>query len=124
MINNIQTKLYFLSLSIFIIIIDQFTKYLIFNNYELVTNKDFLLFRLDFVGISGSTLCCRKLTKILAFAAQACLSAGRGAMVQKGPIDLGSNSNCTQSQLVSVPRTALSSSLNQLNNPLPNKAND
>ena len=54
MINNIQTKLYFLSLSIFIIIIDQFTKYLIFFNYELVTNKDYLLFRLDFVKNYGA----------------------------------------------------------------------
>jgi len=39
MINNIQTKLYFLSLSFFIILIDQFTKYLIFyqtkDNYKI-----------------------------------------------------------------------------------------
>ena len=49
MINKIQTKLYFLSLSIFIILIDQYTKYLIFYNYKIFINKDFLLFRLDFV---------------------------------------------------------------------------
>jgi len=34
MITKIQTKLYFLSLSIFIILIDQFTKYLMFYNYK------------------------------------------------------------------------------------------
>ena len=45
MINKIHTKLYFLSLSIFIILIDQFTKFL---------NKEFLLFRLDFVKNYGA----------------------------------------------------------------------
>ena len=54
MINNIQTKLYFFSLSIFIIIIDQFTKYLIYFNYYKILNKDFLLFRLDFVKNYGA----------------------------------------------------------------------
>ena len=54
MINKIQTKLYFLSLSIFIILIDQFTKYLMFYNYKLFINKDFLLFRLDFVKNYGA----------------------------------------------------------------------
>ena len=54
MITKIQTKLYFLSLSIFIILIDQFTKYLIFYNYKLFINKDFLLFRLDFVKNYGA----------------------------------------------------------------------
>ena len=54
MINKIQTKLYFLSLSIFIILIDQFTKYLIFYNYKKFINKDFLLFRLDFVKNYGA----------------------------------------------------------------------
>ena len=54
MINKIQTKLYFLSLSIFIILIDQFTKYLIFYNYKLFINKDFLLFKLDFVKNYGA----------------------------------------------------------------------
>jgi len=54
MIKKIQTKLYFLSLSIFIILIDQFTKYLIFHNYKLFINKDFLLFRLDFVKNYGA----------------------------------------------------------------------
>jgi signal peptidase II len=54
MINKIQTKLYFLSLSIFIIIIDQYTKYLIFNNYKKFLNKDFLLFKLDFVKNYGA----------------------------------------------------------------------
>ena len=54
MINKIQTKLYFLSLSIFIILIDQFTKYLIFYNYNLFINKDFLLFRFDLVKNYGA----------------------------------------------------------------------
>ena len=54
MINNLQIKIYFLSLSIFIIFIDQFTKYLIFNNYKIFINKDFLLFRLDFVKNYGA----------------------------------------------------------------------
>ena len=54
MINKIQSKLYFLSLSIFIILIDQCTKYLIFYNYRIFTNKDFILFRLDFVKNYGA----------------------------------------------------------------------
>ena len=54
MINKIQTKLYFLSCSIFIIIIDQFSKYLMFYNYKTVINKDFLLFKLDFVKNYGA----------------------------------------------------------------------
>jgi len=54
MINKIQTKFYFLSCSIFIIIIDQFSKYLMFYNYKTVINKDFLLFKLDFVKNYGA----------------------------------------------------------------------
>ena len=54
MINKIQTKLYFLSLSIFIILIDQFTKYLIIYNDKLLINKDFLLFKLDIVKNYGA----------------------------------------------------------------------
>ena len=54
MINKIQTKLYFLSLSIFIILVDQFTKYLMFYNKNLFINKDFLLFKLDFVKNYGA----------------------------------------------------------------------
>ena len=54
MINKIQTKLYFLSLSIFIILIDQFTKYLMLNNYKIFINKDYLLFKLDFVKNYGA----------------------------------------------------------------------
>ena len=49
-----QTKLYFLSLSIIIILIDQFTKYLIYYNYKIFINKDFLLFKLDFVKNYGA----------------------------------------------------------------------
>ena len=54
MINKIQIKLYFLSLSIFIVLIDQFTKYLMFYNKKLFINKDFLLFKLDFVKNYGA----------------------------------------------------------------------
>jgi len=54
MINKIQTKLYFFSLSIFIVLIDQFTKYLMFYNKNSFINKDFLLFKLDFVKNYGA----------------------------------------------------------------------
>jgi len=54
MINKIKTKIYFLSLSISIALIDQFTKYLIFYNKKLFINKDFLLFKLDFVKNYGA----------------------------------------------------------------------
>ena len=54
MINKIQTKIYFLSLSIFIILLDQLTKYLMFYNYKIFINKDFLLFRLDLVKNYGA----------------------------------------------------------------------
>ena len=54
MINNIQTKIYFLTLSIFIVLIDQFTKYLMLYNKQLFINKDFLLFKLDFVKNYGA----------------------------------------------------------------------
>ena len=54
MIINIKTKLYFASLSIFIVLIDQFTKYLMFYNKKLFINKDFILFKLDFVKNYGA----------------------------------------------------------------------
>ena len=54
MINKIHTKLYFLTLSLFIILIDQYTKYLIIYKYNKIINKDFLLFRLDFVKNYGA----------------------------------------------------------------------
>ena len=54
MINKIKTRLYFLTLSIFIILIDQLTKYYMFYNYRKVIGKDFLLFRLDFVKNYGA----------------------------------------------------------------------
>ncbi|OUL43167.1 signal peptidase II [Prochlorococcus sp. HOT_208_60] len=54
MINKIQTKLYFLSISIFIVLLDQFTKYYIFYNKKLLINKDFLLFKIDFVKNYGA----------------------------------------------------------------------
>ena len=52
--NKIQTKLYFLSLSFFIILLDQFTKYLMFYNHKKFINKDFLLFRLDYIKNYGA----------------------------------------------------------------------
>ncbi len=54
MINNIKTKLYFSCLSFFIVLVDQFTKYLIFYNKKLFINKDFLIFKLDFVKNYGA----------------------------------------------------------------------
>ena len=51
---NIKTKLYFVFLSIFIVLIDQFTKYLMFYNKKLLINKNFLLFKLDFVKNYGA----------------------------------------------------------------------
>ena len=52
MINKIQTKLYFFSISFFIVLLDQFTKYLI--NNKLLIHKDFLLFKVDFVKNYGA----------------------------------------------------------------------
>jgi len=52
--NKIQTRIYFLSLSIFIVLIDQFTKYLMFYNKKLFINQDFLLFKLVFVKNYGA----------------------------------------------------------------------
>ena len=54
MINKIQTKLYFLSISVFIILVDQLTKNFVFYGYKTVMNKDFILFRLDFVKNYGA----------------------------------------------------------------------
>ena len=54
MINRIKNKKYFIFLSILIILIDQLTKHLISYNYKNFINKDFLLFRLDFVKNYGA----------------------------------------------------------------------
>ena len=54
MINKIKNKLYFFFFSVFIIAVDQFTKYFIFYNYKLFENKDLFLFRLDFVKNYGA----------------------------------------------------------------------
>ena len=54
MIYRIQTKAYFISLSILLILIDQFTKYLMLYNQKIFANKDFLLFKLDFVKNYGA----------------------------------------------------------------------
>ena len=65
MIKKIQTKLYFLSLSIFIVLIDQITKYLMSYNNKLFINKDFLLFKLDFVKNYGWNLPCDRQLKVI-----------------------------------------------------------
>ena len=49
-----QKKLNLLSLSIFIVIIDQFLKYIIFYNYNLYVNKDLFFFKIDFVKNYGA----------------------------------------------------------------------
>ena len=54
MINKFETKLYFLLLSIFLTLVDQFTKYLMFYNNKLFVNKDFIIFKLDFVKNYGA----------------------------------------------------------------------
>ena len=54
MINKIQTKIYYLFLSIFIILLDQYSKHFIFTNYKTVLNKDLILFRLEFVKNYGA----------------------------------------------------------------------
>ena len=51
---NVKTKLYFISLSIFIVLIDQFTKYFVSYNKKLFINKDFLLFKIDYVKNYGA----------------------------------------------------------------------
>ena len=52
--NKFQTNLYFFSISTFIILIDQVTKYLMLYNKKLFINKDFLFFKLDFVKNYGA----------------------------------------------------------------------
>ena len=54
MINKIQSKIYYFYLSIFIILIDQYTKYLMIYKNDILLNKDFILFRLDFVKNYGA----------------------------------------------------------------------
>ena len=54
MINKFRTNLYYFSISIFIFLIDQFTKYLIFYNDNIFINKDFVLFELEFVKNYGA----------------------------------------------------------------------
>ena len=54
MLNKFQIKIYLFSLTIFIILIDQITKYFMFFNYKKLVNIDFLLFRLDFVKNYGA----------------------------------------------------------------------
>ena len=52
--NKLQIKLYFLFLSVVIIFLDQLTKYIMFFNYKIFINKDFLLFRLDYIKNYGA----------------------------------------------------------------------
>ena len=52
MINKYKFK--FLILSFFIILVDQLTKYIISNNNKFYLNKDFIIFKLDFVRNYGA----------------------------------------------------------------------
>ena len=54
MINKVKPKLYFLSLSFFIIFIDQFTKQFVLINKNSIINTNFILFRLDFIKNYGA----------------------------------------------------------------------
>ena len=54
MIKKINNKVYFYFISFFIILIDQLTKYIIFKNYNKFVNKDFILFKIDFVKNYGA----------------------------------------------------------------------
>ena len=54
MIKKINTKVYFYFISFFIILIDQFTKNIILKNYNNLVNKDFILFKIDFVKNYGA----------------------------------------------------------------------
>ena len=51
---KLKTKLYFLFLSVVVIALDQLTKYIMFFNYKIFVNKDFLLFRLDYIKNYGA----------------------------------------------------------------------
>ena len=54
MINRIKTKLYFISLCSLIILIDQYSKNFIYNEYNNLIYKDFILFKIDFVKNYGA----------------------------------------------------------------------
>ena len=54
MMNKIKTKFFFLFLSFFITLIDQYTKYLLFNHFNIFIKKDFLLFRFEIVKNYGA----------------------------------------------------------------------
>lgn len=54
MINRIKTKLYFISLCSLIILIDQYSKNFINNEYNILVYKDFILFKIDFVKNYGA----------------------------------------------------------------------
>ena len=54
MIKNINNKLHFIYLSIFIVLIDQYTKYLIVYNFNIYKNKNLFLFKLDLVKNYGA----------------------------------------------------------------------
>ena len=54
MFKKINNKVYFYFISSFIILIDQITKYSILKNYNKFVNKDFILFKIDFVKNYGA----------------------------------------------------------------------
>ena len=54
MINKVQMKIYSLTFSILIILIDQFTKYFMYRYTEFFINRDFLLFKIELVKNYGA----------------------------------------------------------------------
>ena len=54
MVIKIQNKLYFILISIIIILIDQITKALIFNYYKIFANKDLIIFRIELIKNYGA----------------------------------------------------------------------
>ena len=54
MISKLQKKFYSLTLSILIILVDQLTKYFMYTYTKFFINRDFLLFKLEFVKNYGA----------------------------------------------------------------------
>ena len=54
MLNIKNNRLYFILLSVLIILVDQFTKYIININYKSLINNDLILFSIDYVKNYGA----------------------------------------------------------------------
>ena len=54
MLNTKYNKFYFILLSLFIFLFDQFTKHIINLNHKSLVNKDLILFSLDYVKNFGA----------------------------------------------------------------------